>query len=169
MNFADLSGIITLKPDAYRRVAHDPSALTPALIIVVVVTIISAALTALLAANTVIAVVSALTGVLFGWLLASVLLALVARTLFQGDTNVGEMLRMLGFVYVFNILGIIPIVGGIAALVLSAIGTVIGIREAANLDTQKSVITAVITWVIVFIVNSIIVGAITAAAVLSNM
>jgi membrane-bound ClpP family serine protease len=54
---------------------------------------------------------------------------------------------------VFQILNIIPCLGNIAALVLSLIGAVIGIREASEFSTGKAVLTGIVAFVILMIVR----------------
>lgn len=155
-----LMGIITLKPAAYKAVAEDRSATSMAAMIVIAVAIIlgiitgieGAAGTTTSTAGIVIgAIISSIILTPIGWLINGWLLAFVAKTFFQGDTDTGEMLRVTGFASVFRLAGIIPIIGGLIALVLGIIANVIGIREAANLDTTKAVLTAIIAAVIAFI------------------
>ena len=89
----------------------------------------------------------------------------VAKTFFQGKTNTGEMLRVTGFTYVFQILGVIPVVGGLVGAILSIIGNIIGVREAAEFDTTKAILTSIIAGVIAFIIVAIIVGGLTAVLI----
>jgi hypothetical protein len=67
-------------------------------------------------------------------------------------------LRIFGHTYVFQVLAVIPFIGTIAAFVLSIIATVLAIRESAGFDTQKAVATAVISGVILLVVNLVIGG-----------
>lgn len=149
-----LIGIITFKAPVYREVAHDERALQPAAIIVVVVTLLVGVISGLLGGplgllgTIIIAIVAALVG----WLIGSWLTAFVATKFFQGRTNTTEMLRILGHTYVFQIPSIIPAVGSLVTLVLSIVATVLAIREAAGLDTQKAILTAIIVNVIIFVV-----------------
>jgi hypothetical protein len=73
------------------------------------------------------------------------------------------MLRVTGYTSVFTIigavLGLIPCVGGLAAIaasVLQLIGNVIGIREAAEVDNTRAILIAFIAAVVVFILSVII-------------
>jgi hypothetical protein len=77
-----------------------------------------------------------------------------------------EMLRVTGYTSIFQILGIIPILGIVGSL-LQAVANVIGIREAASFDTTKAILTVVIEWVVIFIITSII--AIVVAALFSGL
>ncbi|GIV85968.1 MAG: hypothetical protein KatS3mg052_2975 [Candidatus Roseilinea sp.] len=156
--FERLQGIVTFKAPVYREVAHDQNALLPAAIIVVVTTLLIGVVSGLLSGP--LGFVGAIPGALIGWLLGSWLAAFVASRLFRGQTNTTEMLRILGHTYVFQILVIIPFVGSIITLVLSIVATVLAIREAAGLDTQKAILTAIIASVITFVLSLILGGVI---------
>lgn len=167
-----LIGIVTFKSPVYREIAHDSSALQPAAIIVVAVTLLIGVVSGLLGSSPfglVGALVVAILGALLGWLLRSWLTAFVASRFFQGQTTTTEMLRILGHTYVLQIPTIIPVIGGFVALVLGIIATVIAIREAASLDTQKAILTAIIVNIIVFVLSLILGGTIGAAIIAGSL
>jgi len=164
-----LMGVLTLKAPVYKQIAEDKSATTTAAIIVVVMALLTAVIGAItlsvlgssLPADTphpsmLGTIVRTLLNAILGWLIGSWVIAFVAKTFFGGKTDTGEMLRVFGFTQIFSILGIVPICGGIVALVLSLIGAVIGIREAAGFDTMKAILTAVVAFVVLLIVFSIV-------------
>jgi len=165
-----LMGVITLKAPMYRKIADDKSLTGEAAMIVVLVSALAGFVGALLGGSpdgkpigivgAVLMAVVAVIVALIGWVIGAWLTAFVAKTFFQGKTNTSEMMRVTGFTKVFGILGVIPILG-IVGVILSIIGNVIGIREAAEFDTMKAILTAVIAGVIVFLV----VGALTAVLV----
>lgn len=163
-----LVGVVTFKAPVYREIAHDSSALPPAAIIVVAVTLLIGVVSGVLGSSPfglTGALVVAILGALLGWLLGSWLTAFVASKFFQGRTNTAEMLRILGHTYILQIPSIIPVIGGFVALVLGIIATIIAIREAASLDTQKAILTAVIVNVIVFVLSLILGGTIGAVII----
>jgi hypothetical protein len=88
-----LIGIVTFKAPVYREVAHDPAALTPASVIVVISTVLIALLSGLLGTNPLglaaIAASSVVT-VLISWLLASALTAFIANKFFGGQEQHGR-------------------------------------------------------------------------------
>ena len=157
-----LMGVITFKAPTYRQIADDQAGTMMAAIIVVVVSIIVGAVGALLSSRSYLLAVVQLIVALIGWGLGGWLLAFVAKTFFQGKTNTGEMLRVTGFTYIFGILGVIPIIGGLIGAILQIIGNVIGVREAAEFDTTKAILTSVIAGVIIFVVEAVILGALVA-------
>ncbi len=95
---------------------------------------------------------SQLVAAVIGWAFGSWLTAFVARIIFHGRTNTLEMLRVLGYTWVYRVIGIIPVVGVPIGAVLSIIGNTIGIREASELDTLRAILTAVISGVIIYII-----------------
>src|SRR5207245_2204284 len=100
------------------EVADDTTATGQAATIVIVVAIVSAIITGLLestrSGGSVIGVaIVAVINILIGWLVGSVLLAWVSKQFFNGKTDTGEMLRVTGYASIFNILQVIPVIGGI--------------------------------------------------------
>ena len=157
-----LMGIVTFKAPVYKEVAEDKTATQISALIVIVVGVIVGVISGLLGGRDfIVRVLISLVGQVVGWLVGSWLLAFIAKTFFKGDTDTGEMLRVTGHTAIFNILGVIPVIGIIGGI-LQIIANVIGIREAAGFDTTKAILTAIIAGVIVFIVIAII-GAIFAA------
>lgn len=179
-----LIGIATLKPAKYREVADDTTATGQAAMIVIVMAIIAGILGALTIgiANSMLgsstpgtgvpavpvgsplgAFVSGVIRALIGWLVGGWVFAFVATTFFGGKTNTGEMLRVFGFAQIFQLLNIIPCIGWLAALVLSVIGGIIGIREAAEFDNTKAILTGVIGFIVMVVISiilSVVLGAV---------
>jgi hypothetical protein len=165
-----IMGVITLKAPVYKDIASDPKATPQARNVVIIVAILAAIFngaTGVIFGNGLIAgivlAVIALASVLISWFIGAWALAFVAKTFFKGQTETQNMLRVTGFTTVFQVvtyvLGIIPCVGAIGALIgsiLQIIGNIIGIREAGGLDTTKAILTAIIAGVVVFIIASII-------------
>lgn len=164
-----LIGVITLKRAIYREIAEDPAATMQAAIIVVVVALIAAAVGYFSQYNTALpgmpetspslarAVVLAI-GELIVWAAGSFVIAQVARYMFQANTNTNEMLRVFGYTRIFQVLFILGVFSGliaalvsIAGLVLSIIGSIIGIREAGEITTGKAVVTGVFAIMLVWV------------------
>jgi hypothetical protein len=164
-----ITRVFRLDFTVFREVAEDQNAMTDAAIIVVVVTFLSAlgsAVGALIGGagfgGVVVGFVAAwIFGILFNWILWSVVTYFIGTALFQGKTDVQEMMRVLGYAnapLLLGIFGIIPCLGWIASLagwVLSLIAAVMAIREAMEFDTTKAIVTAVIGWIIVIIFGGI--------------
>ena len=152
-----LMGVITLKAPIYKEIAEDPAATMPATAITLVVAAITS-LGALLTGH-VFDFVVGIIGAAATWVFSSFVAGFVAERM-GGKTSTAEMLRVIGHTNVFNLFGLLGCVGAIAALVLRTIAFVIAIREAAEFDTQKAVLTALIVF-LVGVAISIIVGLLT--------
>jgi hypothetical protein len=116
-------------------------------------------------------VATSLTSVLINWLLASALTAFIANQFFRGQSSTAELLRIFGYTFAFQLLIIIPFVGALAAAILAIIATVLAIRESAGFDTQKAVLTAIISGVILFVLSLVVasvVGGVFGAALLGS-
>jgi hypothetical protein len=162
---------IRLDWTVFREIAEDQNALTEAAIIVAVVTFLSGIGTfigfligdasfgtAFLGfLNTWL-----IDGILLGWILWAVLTYFVGTTLYQGKTDIPEMLRVLGYATapkLLGILGFIPCVGWLIALagaILALIAGVIAVREAMEFDTTKAIITVVVSGVIAWVLSWIV-------------
>ena len=165
---------IRLDFTVFREIAEDQNAMTEAAIIVALVTFLSGIGTfigALIAdagfGSAFLSFLSTwlISGILIGWIGWAVLTYFVGTLLFQGKTDIPEMMRVLGYANAPNLLGIfgfIPCVGWVIALagwILSLIAGVLAVREAMEFDTGKAVITVLISWVIQLVI-SLIIGAI---------
>ncbi len=182
MDMDRIMGILTLKAPTYRQVADDPNATQPAGIIVAVISLLSGFVGGLAtpitdgsgnvlvpAGNILAAIVFAIIAVilgLIGWLIGAWVLAFVSKW-FGGKTNTQEMLRVTGFVNLFgvvSVLGLLALVGigglgqCLSAIVgiLSIVGFVIGVREAAEFSTGNAIISAIIAGVISIVIRVVL-------------
>lgn len=153
---------IRLDWTVFREIAEDQKAMTEAMIIVAVVTFLSAVGNGIASRSFGAFIVSWLTSILIGWIGWAVLTYLVGTLLFQGKSDVSEMLRVLGYANAPNLLGFfsfIPCVGWLVALagsILALIAGVLAIREAMDFETSHAIVTVLISWVISFAVTALI-------------
>lgn len=95
-------------------------------------------------------IIAGLISAFVGWLVWSALTYVVGTRLFGGTADMGEMLRTIGFAQapgVLNVLGIIPILGGLvrfAVFLWILVAVVIAIRQALDFSTGKAVGTALV-------------------------
>jgi hypothetical protein len=190
-----IMGVITLKAPVYREIADDATGTPQAAMVLVVATLIAQFFSGLIARSSTGAVeisiigafISAILGLVVGlvaWVFTAWVLATVAKML-DGKTDTGEMLRVTGYVRVFSLISIInifqvisPALGCVTTLisfavaVLSLIGYVIGVREAAEFTTGKAIITGivatVVNFIIIFLIGGAILGLLLAAVGLSR-
>lgn len=159
---------VMLDADLYAEVESDTSLNQEALIIVVIASIaggIGAFIGGLIGGNFGRALLAAVVQIVIGvvnYYIWAYVTYLVGTSLFEGTADPGEMLRVLGYAHtprLLSLLSFIPCVGALLALagaILSLIAAVIAIREALDFDTGKAILTSIIGWVIIFIINAII-------------
>ena len=170
--FERLIGVVTLRAPAYRELAHATGATMQAALVVIVVALVVGAINYFAStqlpglpdqagtsskplARSVVMVIQEL----LLWGAGAFVIAAVAKNVFAGKTDTGEMLRVFGFTRVFQILLILGVIAApiaqiasIAGLVLSIIGSIIGIREATGFTTGKAAIVGIFAIVLVAIV-----------------
>jgi hypothetical protein len=172
--FDRIMGIVTLKAPTYKAVAHDEKATREAMMIVIIVSLIQGFVIGLILPEGGVSITAALMravvnlGVgLLSWYVVAWLLAAIAKA-FGGKTDINEMLRVTGYVAIFNLAVLLNLAGliatallcitsiiGLVILVLSIIGYVIGVREAAEFSTGNAVITAVLAAIANFVISLI--------------
>jgi len=89
-------------------------------------------------------------GVLFavlGWIVWAVTTSFVGGRIFKGTTDVGEMLRVLGFAQAPRVIGVIPYLGPVAA-VWVLVASVVAIREGLDFSTGRAIGTAIGGWLV---------------------
>lgn len=103
-------------------------------------------------------VVQVVLGIVFaliGWLVWAFTTSLIGSVVFGGTTNMGEMLRVLGFAQAPRAIGIIPFLGPVAAVwVLAA--SVIAIREGLDFSTWRAIGTAVGGWLVWVVLQQLV-------------
>ncbi len=182
MNINRILGVIMLRAPVYREIADDQAATTEAAIVFVVCTLISGFFDGLVNSSGNLSFGGAIGGAIgglvvgaIGWVFTSWVLSFVAKQL-DGKTSFSEMLRVTGYVSVFtlvsvlSILRVIPALGCLTTLIaifvwlLSLVGYLIGVREAAEFTTGKAIITAIVAgivrFVIVVLIGGVVIGAI---------
>jgi hypothetical protein len=115
-------------------------------------------------------VIGALIGGIVGWLIWSGITYLIGTMFFGGTADWGELLRTLGFAQapgVLNVLGFIPLLGGLvrfAVAIWLLVAGIVAIRQALDISTGKAILVAVIGWLAIFI-PMLILGGVAAAVI----
>ena len=114
--------------------------------------------------------IGGIVGGLVGWVLWSFIAYWVGKTIFKtANTRVspGEMLRTLGFSQspaLLNVLGIIPVLGGVIVF-LTAIWTlvlgVIAIRQAMDFSTGRAIATALVGFLPYLVIMAVVTASVT--------
>lgn len=148
-----MMGAARLDVSVYEEVEADESATGQAAIVVALVAAAGAVGAAREGGGL---VAGAIIGSLLQWLMWSGLTWFIGTRLFAGTATYGELLRTLGFAMspgVLNVLGFIPGIGILVAVAVwgwTLVAGIIAIRQALDFDTGKAVLTAVISWAVVF-------------------
>ena len=149
----------TLDVSVYEEVEADSSATGQAALVVVLAAIASAIGAADKNA------IGTLIGAIVGWAIWAAVTYIIGKTVFKGTATWGELLRTLGFAQtpaLLNVLGIIPLVGGIVAVVVGIwllITGVIAIRQALDISTVKAVVVAILGWLALMLMMALFGGA----------
>jgi hypothetical protein len=95
-----------------------------------------------------------------GWLVWALIAYVVGTTIFktaETEATYGQLLRTLGFAEspkVFRIFAFVPFVGGLIQLTASVwalVAGIIAIRQALDFSTWRAIGTAIVGWVISFV------------------
>ena len=90
------------------------------------------------------------------WAIWSGVTYLVGTKLFKGEATFGEMLRVIGFAYAPQMLGIIPCIGGIIGGIWSLIASYFAIKEGLDLDDTGTIVTILVGWLITMVISAIV-------------
>jgi hypothetical protein len=145
-------GAALLKVDVYEEVEHDEGATGQAAIVVGLVAV-AAAIGAWNYGSR--GVVAGLLTAYVAWFLWSGITYLIGDKMFKGTATWGELLRTIGFAQapgVLFVFGIIPVLGFIPNIVVPIwllFTGVVAIRQALDFSTGKAILTALIGWLVI--------------------
>ena len=152
---------IRLDWTVFGEIAKDRDALKEAAIIVAIVTFLSAVGTGIAAKSLGAFFGAWFAGILVGWIGWAIITYFVGTVVFKGETDIPEMLRVLGYANAPHLLGLLsfipcvgwafPLIGGLLALVAG----VFAIREAMDFDTSDAIVTVLIGWIIVMVIQGV--------------
>lgn len=87
---------------------------------------------------------------LIGWVVWAALTNVIGTRVVKGTTDFGEMIRVLGFAQAPRALGVIPLLGPVAA-VWTLVASVVAVREGLDVSTFKAVATVSLGWAVWFL------------------
>ena len=152
---------IRLDWTVFGEIAKDRDALKEAAIIVAIVTFLSAIGTGIAAGSFGAFVGAWIAGIPIGWIGWAIITYFVGTAVFKGETDIPEMLRVLGYAsapYLLGLLRFIPCVGWIFPLIgglLALVAGIIAVREAMDFDTSNAIVTVIIGWIIVMMIQGV--------------
>lgn len=169
---------LTFKTDVYAEVENDVTFTNTAWIIVAVVSLLNQ-LGTRATTNFGNWLLSAVVGTVFaviGFAVAAYIINLVGRAVFKAEVDFGELVRTLGLAYVWQIVGLIGILGAFSVAlacitapllfigwILTVIAWFVAVKEALDLDWVPTIVTVVLGWIALVVVNllaSFVLGAI---------
>ena len=158
----------TFKTEVYSEVEQDLTFNNTAWLIVAVVSFLNQ-LGARASTNFGNWLLGAVIGTVFavlGFAVATYVINLVGRIVFKADVNFGELLRTLGLAYVWQVVGLIGILGAFSVAlacitapvifigwILTVVAWFIAVKEALDLDWVPTIVTVVIGWIVLIVVN----------------
>ena len=165
--FERMKAAATLDVSVYEEVEADSSATGQAALVVVLAAIASA----IGSVNE--NAIGALIGALVGWAVWAAVTYFIGATVFKGTASWGELLRTLGFAQspgLLYVVGIIPVLGALAKLVIGIwvlVAGIIAIRQALDISTGKAVATALLGWLLLMILMAVFAGSAFVAGLLT--
>ncbi len=150
-----MTRVLRLDAEIFEEVEKDPNATREAFIIVVLAGI-SNGIGGLGYMGAGGLLMGLLAGIV-GWLLWSAIIYLIGVKGFGYTSDMGELLRCLGFAYtpgIFNFIGILPGIGHTLRLLVMVwilVAFIIAVRQALDVDTRRAVIVSFLGFVVFFI------------------
>lgn len=161
-------GVFKLDRKVFEEIEHDESATTQAAIVVAIVAALSVVgtiiqmLFSLLGGNDLnfgsllLSVIVTFVVTFINWVVWSGVTFLVGTKLFKGQATFTEMLRVIGFAYAPQMLGIIPCLGSIVGGIWSLIASYFAIKEGLDLDDTGTIVTILVGWLVTIVISAIV-------------
>jgi hypothetical protein len=156
-------GVFRLDAQTFEDIEHDPNALSEAALVVLAVALagsFSGLLRSLLGeGGFVLAIILPIIGAFVGWFIWATVVYLVGTSAFRGEADLNEMLRVTGFAYapqLLNVFAFIPCLGALLSFIgwiWSLVAMVVAIRQGLDVDNTSAIVTAVIGWIVVMVIN----------------
>jgi hypothetical protein len=152
-------GVFKLDAANFEEIEADESATSQAAIVVLVIALISGLGSGLGASfmqtGFLGSFASSFFSVIIGWLVWSAVTYFVGTSFFGGKSDMGQMLRVLGFAYAPQILGIIPCIGWLIGAIWSLIAAFIAVRQGLDLDNTKAFLTIIIGFIVIILITAV--------------
>ena len=153
-------GVFKLDVDTFEEIEADKGATGQAALVVLIVALVAALGSGIGAsiANTSFfgSFLASLIGSFVGWLVWSFVTYFVGTTFFGGKSDLGQMLRVIGFASAPQVLAIIPCIGWIVGTIWWLIAAFIAIRQGLDLDNTKAFFTIIVGFIAFVIVMAIV-------------
>lgn len=103
-----------------------------------------------------------------GFAVATYVINLVGKLVFKAEVDFGELVRTLGLAYVWQIVGLLGILGAFSVAlacvtaplifigwILTAVAWFIAVKEALDLEWVPTIVTVVLGWIALVVINLI--------------
>ena len=166
----------TFRSGVYKEVEEDKTFTNTAWLLVIVVSFLSQ-LGSRAADGVVGWLIGAVVGTIFaviGFAVGAFIINWVGRTVFNADVTFEELVRTLGLAYVWNVVGVIGVLGALsgalacllapvqlAAWVLGLISWFVAAKEALDLEWVQTIVTVIlggIAWLVVTLIVGAVLG-----------
>jgi hypothetical protein len=152
-------GVFKLDSNVFEEIEHDQNATGQAAIVVAIVAVLAAlgsGIGASLGQGSFFgSFIASLIAVFVFWVIWAVVTLVVGTALFDGQADLGEMLRVVGFAFAPQVLGIIPCIGWLIGLIWTLAAMFVAVRQGLDLDDVKTLVTIVVGF-IVYVIGAII-------------
>ena len=174
-------GAFTFRSGVYKEVEEDTTFTTTAWLLVIVIGFLHALGTLGTTAqpHLITWIGSAVVVTIFeviGFAVGAFIINWVGRTLFNAEVTFDELVRTLGLAYVWNIVGILGVLGSVSeallCLVLPAavlawiaalIAGLVAAKEALDLEWVQTIVTVFLGWVVNLIISIVVAGTVLTA------
>ncbi len=136
-----------LDVDFYNTVENDASYTGQAGLLVAVVGLLTGIGNSFLVDGLWLPVVWGVIAALVGWVIWSFITDFVGRTFFDGESDFGQMQRVLGYAQAPMAIGVIPALSFVGAI-WALVAAVVAVREGHDFTTGKAVGTVAIGWIV---------------------
>jgi len=171
-------GAFTFRSGVYKEVEEDTTFTTTAWLLVIVIGFLSQ-LGSHASRHLFNWLGGAIVGTIFvvlGFAVGAFIVNWVGRTVFNAEVTFDELVRTLGLAYVWNIVGVVGIVGAISpglkclltpGLVIAAIAGfiawLVAAKEALDLEWVQTIVTVFLGWVAMAIITMVLAGTVLTA------
>lgn len=152
-------GVFQLDVQTFEDIEHDTTATGQAAGVVAIAAVcqaigrsISAGLSG---GGTGVSFLAVLVAAFVGWVIWAALTYWIGTSLFEGEADLGEMLRVIGFAQAPLILAIIPCLGALVGGIWALVAGFIAIRQGLDLDNTKTFITIVVGFLAYVVIAAI--------------
>ena len=156
-------GVFKLDRQTFAEIEHDQSALTEAAIVVALVaflgsigSLISGVIGGSDMGGLLLSIILTFILTFVNWVIWSAITYFIGTNLFQGEADLPEMMRVIGYAYAPQMLGIIPCIGAIVGALWSLVASYFAIKEGLDLDDGKTIATVLIGWLVTLVIGAVL-------------